>query len=171
MPNSFGGFLKPKPDGGRKPMIGKQIITPGTANVPINFGFHDGTGYAQGDANLIGTNILSGKSIFGVAGTARRRATGGGTLDANGNLTVSGLAFTPTVVTIGLQDGSSVIYAKTNNASYSSNAGVYEVVIKDGAPPTIFVSAVAWTMNVDGFSTGNMGTTLSGLYCYWWAYE
>lgn len=47
---------------------GTRIITPSTANQTIAKGFHSGSGYVQGDANLIGDNIKSGVSIFGVSG-------------------------------------------------------------------------------------------------------
>lgn len=146
----FSGFLKPKPDGGRKPTVGKQIITPSSANSPINFGFHDGTGYSAAvvvpvanvltgttiagqagtmpsnvgsyvelpwstntyaprilpkvgyydgdtynyiiDTNLSAANILSGKSIFGVAGTVKQApviTAGDIAIDANGSSTIS----------------------------------------------------------------------------------
>lgn len=48
---------------------GTKIITPSTINQTIAKGFHSGHGYVRGDANLIGANIRSGKSIFGVTGT------------------------------------------------------------------------------------------------------
>lgn len=45
-------------------------ITPGTSNQTIVSGTYlTGTQTISGDANLVGSNILSGKSIFGVAGT------------------------------------------------------------------------------------------------------
>jgi hypothetical protein len=48
--------------------IGQQKINPGTASTTITAGYHNGTGYCNGDANLVGTNIKSGVSIFGVPG-------------------------------------------------------------------------------------------------------
>ncbi len=49
--------------------VGQQIITPTTTNQTITLGYHDGTGYAEGDADLTAGNIKSSISIFGVAGT------------------------------------------------------------------------------------------------------
>ena len=57
------------------------------------------------DPNLIPANILSGISIFGVAGTAingagmKKYASGNGTLSGN-TLAVSGLSFAPYLVDI-----------------------------------------------------------------------
>ena len=48
-----------------------QTYTPGTSNQTIPSGVYlSGTQTILGDSNLIGANIASGKSIFGVAGTA-----------------------------------------------------------------------------------------------------
>ena len=48
-----------------------QTITPGTSNKTIASGrYLTGTQTIKGDANLIAANIISGKSIFGVAGSA-----------------------------------------------------------------------------------------------------
>lgn len=45
-------------------------ITPGTSNQTITSGTYlTGTQTIAGDANLVGSNIISGKSIFGVAGS------------------------------------------------------------------------------------------------------
>lgn len=53
---------------GTMPNRGAQIITPGTSNKIIPAGYHNGSGYVEGDANLIAANIRSGKTIFGVSG-------------------------------------------------------------------------------------------------------
>jgi len=44
-------------------------ITPGTTAQTIPAGYHNGSGSVSGDANLTAANIVSGKTIFGVAGT------------------------------------------------------------------------------------------------------
>jgi len=61
---------------GTMPNRGAVTITPGTANQTILQGYHNGSGYVKGDANLVSANILRGKSIFGVVGGARRIAHG-----------------------------------------------------------------------------------------------
>ncbi|MDO8529565.1 MAG: hypothetical protein Q7S18_02770 [bacterium] len=48
--------------------IVQQIITPSTTNQAITLGYHDGTGYAAGDADLVAGKIKSGVNLFGVAG-------------------------------------------------------------------------------------------------------
>jgi hypothetical protein len=54
---------------GTMPNRGKAIITPGTTNKPIVQGYHDGTGYVVGDADLVAANIKKGVNIFGVTGS------------------------------------------------------------------------------------------------------
>lgn len=49
--------------------IGQQTITPATTNQTITEGYHNGTGYVHGDADLVAGNIKDGVSIFGVSGT------------------------------------------------------------------------------------------------------
>lgn len=56
--------------------IGQQIITPSTTNQTITLGYHNGTGYASGDTDLVAGNIISGVTIFGVVGTATIYAYG-----------------------------------------------------------------------------------------------
>ena len=52
----------------KQDIIEKQIITPSTEDQMIKEGYHDGTGYCQGDANLLSKNIRKGVIIFGVEG-------------------------------------------------------------------------------------------------------
>jgi len=53
---------------------GSQIITPTTSNQAISEGYHNGSGYAEGDANLVASNIKDGVNIFGVAGAVEQGA-------------------------------------------------------------------------------------------------
>ncbi len=55
---------------GSMPNIGDQDFTPTTTPQTISAGYHDGNGTVAGDANLVEGNIVSGTTIFGVAGTA-----------------------------------------------------------------------------------------------------
>lgn len=48
---------------------GAMVIIPGTTNKTIEQGYHNGSGYVKGDANLIPANIKSGTTIFDVVGT------------------------------------------------------------------------------------------------------
>lgn len=56
------------PQTGTMKNIGAQNVTPGTADVTIQEGYHDGSGKIAGDANLVSKNILAGVTIFGVTG-------------------------------------------------------------------------------------------------------
>ena len=95
---------------------GSQTITPKTSNQTLNKGYYKGNITVKGDANLIASNILSGKSIFGVSGSViagKRWATGSAQHDAGAKqttiskvtsgsikvypLTLS-LSFTPSIV-------------------------------------------------------------------------
>lgn len=59
-----------------------QTITPGTTDKTIASGrYLTGTQTIKGDSNLVAANIVSGKTIFGVAGTA---TAGGGSAAPNG---------------------------------------------------------------------------------------
>lgn len=55
---------------------GTKIITPGTTNQTIAKGFHSGSGYVKGDANLIAGNIKKGVNIFGVMGSVSTTVVG-----------------------------------------------------------------------------------------------
>ena len=82
---------------------GAKIITPGTVNQTIPKGFHSGDGYVKGDANLVAGNILSGKSIFGVAGsfTPYKISSGYGAKGTGSvPFAISGLGFTPIIAGI-----------------------------------------------------------------------
>ncbi|MBC2579684.1 hypothetical protein HGI79_05055 [Clostridium sp. DJ247] len=53
---------------GTMPNKGAVTITPSTTNQTIATGYHNGSGYVVGDADLISANIKAGSSIFGIAG-------------------------------------------------------------------------------------------------------
>lgn len=53
---------------GTMPNRGAYNITPGTSNIIIPQGYHNGSGIVYGDPNLIAANIKTGVSIFGVTG-------------------------------------------------------------------------------------------------------
>lgn len=55
--------------GGTMPNNGAVSIVPGTTAQTIAAGYHSGAGSVAGDPNLQASNIRSGVSIFGVAGT------------------------------------------------------------------------------------------------------
>lgn len=55
---------------GTMPNRGAVVITPGPTTKPIPAGYHNGEGYVATDPNLVPENIVQGKNIFGVEGTA-----------------------------------------------------------------------------------------------------
>jgi len=96
-------------------------ITPGTTNQIKEAGYYSSTITIKGDDNLVAGNILSGKSIFGVAGSLAQReyatgkATSGSpqtftyysnidgttsTASSVSSVTVAGLTFRPTIILV-----------------------------------------------------------------------
>ena len=53
---------------GTMPDNGAQTLTPTTISQTIVVGYHDGSGYVAGDADLAVGNIRAGANIFGIAG-------------------------------------------------------------------------------------------------------
>jgi len=49
--------------------VGAQAITPGTSEVTITQGYHNGSGSVAGDVDLLAANIKKNVTIFNVAGT------------------------------------------------------------------------------------------------------
>lgn len=109
---------------------GSQTITPSTINKVLSKGYYKGDITVAGDSNLVPANIVSGKSIFGIAGSATLQSLGGkrwasGTVkSASGEIsfqlfqgasintinmsyvTVSGLNFTPSTILLFFDAGS-----------------------------------------------------------------
>lgn len=56
---------------GTMPNRGAVVITPSTTNQVIAAGYHNGSGYVKGDANLVARNVKKGVSIFGVSGSVK----------------------------------------------------------------------------------------------------
>ncbi|MED1419011.1 hypothetical protein [Bacillus smithii] len=85
---------------GTMPNNGAITITPTTTDQTIPAGYHNGSGKVKGDPNLIPSNILSGKSIFGVTGNVvqgKRWGSGTNSTDGSGHLIIS-LPFKPRLI-------------------------------------------------------------------------
>lgn len=54
-----------------------KTITPSTSNKTLNKGYYKGDITVKGDSNLVASNIIIGKSIFGVSGSATVSTLGG----------------------------------------------------------------------------------------------
>ena len=55
---------------GTMPNNGAVTLTPGTADVAITAGYHNGSGKVVGDPDLMAGNIREGATIFEVTGTS-----------------------------------------------------------------------------------------------------
>lgn len=78
------------------------VINPGTSDQAVPGGYTDGNANSikiTGDPNLISSNIISGKTIFGVTGNAAngKRWSSGTITSTNGTFSVTGLAFKPSI--------------------------------------------------------------------------
>lgn len=90
-----------------------QTITPGTTNKTIDSGkYLSGVQTIEGDSNLVAENIIQNKSIFGVAGTAKKipNITVNVTGSYASNITGYGAGID--------QNGTLVIWAMSNIATY-----------------------------------------------------
>lgn len=98
---------------GAIPLLGEQTIVPTTTNRTIASGqYLSGVQTIQGDANLIPENIVSGKSIFGVNGNARKIQNIEVTLSGSYASQISGYG-------AGIdQKGTLVIWAMSNTTNY-----------------------------------------------------
>lgn len=85
---------------------GATTVTPTTSNQIKSAGYYSGAITIKGDSKLVASNIKSGVSIFGVAGTLNtspRKATGTINTPSNSSTfthTVTGLTFKPRVITV-----------------------------------------------------------------------
>jgi hypothetical protein len=131
-----------------------QTITPSTSAQTIAAQkYLTGDQTISGDANLLAANILSGKSIFGVAGSAvdgssmKNYAHGIGTSSTDGTVSVTGLAFTPNLVIVTLSDS----YLSTCiRSSYGSNFSAYDLRINAGSIVNMSTSLAVSTTSFSG---------------------
>ena len=70
---------------GTMPNRGAQIITPGTSDIAIPAGYHNGEGYVEGDPNLLAGNIKKGVTLFEIEGDFEGYLIGPNDLYAYGN--------------------------------------------------------------------------------------
>lgn len=144
-----------------------QTYTPGTANQTITAGqYLSGDQTISGDANLVPANLIG--TIFGVAGTAKRTASGVITLSYNTVTAISGLGFTPKII----------IAKSTTAADYRSDTTAFidASLLSGGLSGTIYIDGngalqnATWLNVVSGgfsLKTGNA----SGVTVFWKASE
>ncbi len=128
MLSSYSGYANGSKIAGTIASKAAATITPGTSNQTISAGqYLSGIQTILGDANLLATNIISGKNIFGVAGSATVNSLGGkqfasGTLYSDFNtsggwFTSVTLPFTPSVV-IARYSGTGNVHIGLNTPSW-----------------------------------------------------
>ncbi|MCA9352408.1 hypothetical protein KC866_03420 [Patescibacteria group bacterium] len=106
--------------------VGTQTLTPTTTNTAITAGYHDGSGYCAGDSDLVATNIASGTTLFGVAGTANLAtgsATTGQVLSGASFSTSSDSGLTGTMTNVGSQTITPTTSNTTITAGYHDGTG------------------------------------------------
>ena len=102
---------------------GATTVTPTTSNQTKAAGYYSGAITIKGDSNLVASNILSGKSIFGVAGNVvpgKKWASGTGSSVGSGSVYFTYLSTTSTksfsYITIQLNFTPSVIVVSGNSS-------------------------------------------------------
>lgn len=115
---------------GTAPLKTGVTYTPTTSDQTITTGWEDGTCKVKGDANLVASNILSGKSIFNINGSAidgatMRKHASGSVKDVSGTVTVTGLGFAPIVIRVNAWEGSWAFVGLWSSSVGSGTQGGY----------------------------------------------
>lgn len=161
---------------GTMPSRGAPTITPGTTDQILQAGYYSG-GTVKGDANLIAANIMSGKMIFGVTGSASPAAAGTAVADSNGMITITGLTFQPRVVVVYGTSTNGVRWGKTvYTPSFSPEDSQGDAVLdrrfvwctSNGIGPNAGDSPVAYSRTASGFTCG-LDANWSGAMLTWFA--
>jgi len=106
---------------GTMPNRGAVTITPGTAAQAITAGYHNGSGTVAGDVNLYTGNILSGKTIFGVAGKTEVVDTYTTSPAVAANITKSKVAFVNGATVTGTLYGGYTCSGSLSNSRFCDN--------------------------------------------------
>ena len=144
---------------------GAKTITPTTSNQVLNKGNYKGNITVKGDSNLVSSNIVSGKSIFGVSGSATVSSLGGKRC-ASGTSTVSSEQKTFTYVS--KSTGSSYyITIPKSNIPFTPRYIIVECATYRDTYQSLYVddSASAFTSSVRSSYYGT--STSSGSYYSW----
>ena len=108
--------------------VGAQEITPSTSNQTITAGYHNGSGYCVGDANLISGNIKSGVTIFSIDGDGNVVDTSSGDAGAGDILFdkiswVGGSEITGSMTNVGAETITPSTSNQTITAGYHNGSG------------------------------------------------
>jgi len=131
--------------------VGAQTITPTTTNTTITAGYHNGSGYCAGDADLVTGNIRSGVNIFGIDGNSNVVNTATGTAEA-GDILSGKIAWV---------DGSEITGNVTAGSNVAGNNGSLSMTI----PDALYSSSKTCTASDTNLSAGNIksGTAIFGV--------
>ena len=156
---------------------GAQTVTPGTSNKTLNAGYYSGNITIAGDADLVAANIVSGKNIFGVAGSATVSSLGGVTpagtavagdvLSGKTFINSTGKTVTGTMANQGAKTFTPSASKQTGAAGYYSsvtcNGDANLVAANIVSGKKIFgVTGTATVSSLGGFNvTFNAGTTVT----------
>lgn len=142
--------------------------------VTIPKGYSDGTvKFDIAEGNLSPSNIVSGKSIFGVAGTAvvGKRYAIGTTFVSNMNLSVTGLGFKPTTIVIYyVSSGGNLIGGCQVRQFYKEGWPLNDVAVYYYSGSST-ANGYNFSVNSNGFSCFVGGAGGSGTNVNWIAYE
>lgn len=157
-----------------------QTFTPSTVNQTIPVGqYLSGIQTILGDADLIAANILSGKNIFGVVGSAidgagmKKFASGNVSIPSQSNYVISGLAFQPKIIIayvnqyIFSSNNVNTVCIYVNGMTTLSNINVGMRAISNGGRfdlNAITASTSSFTINLSTFQYLYTGTYPVGLY-------
>lgn len=136
-----------------------QTITPGTSNKTIASGkYLTGTQTIKGDANLVAGNIVSGKSIFGVSGSApsltldvTANVSTGNVTATNGSTSVSGTLSGGKATLVVPKGGTWTVNATSGERKADTNTGA--LVASDDVALTFFEATVGCYINSDTAQT------------------
>ncbi len=148
--------------GSNVPTQAAQNIMPGTSDQTIASGTYlTGNQIIKGDANLLPSNIISGKTIFGISGTA----SVAGTARTSADLTVSGATVTAPAGTYASAASKSVASGSATTPATTITANP-TISVSSGGLITAAASAtqsVTPTVSAGYVSSGTAGTiTVSG---------
>jgi hypothetical protein len=136
---------------------GAVTVTPGTTQQAILQGYHNGTGYVEGDADLVTGNIKAGINIFGVAGKTEVVDTTSGDAVASDLLTgkkawVDGSELTgsgkPAPVP---KTGQTTVYRTGDDATYQKGVASPSPRFTDNGDGTVTdnLTGLMWTKNAN----------------------